>query len=136
MRRALTVLLAVALVVSPAGAQTAADLVGRWGLAGALDAARLARAEPQVRAQCGAPYVIAAGRSGGAMMHLPDDPRASELVVKSGWGGTFIGPPGPAGGPLDRKVLRYDGRTLILEWVDPTVATRYGTMVFARCGRP
>jgi hypothetical protein len=34
----------------------------------------------------------------------------------------------------DREVLTFDGRILILRWMDPEVQGRYGTMVYVRCG--
>ena len=33
----------------------------------------------------------------------------------------------------DREVVSFDGRVLILRWVDPEVQGRYGTMVYVRC---
>jgi hypothetical protein len=33
----------------------------------------------------------------------------------------------------DREVEHFDGRVLILRWMDPEVQGRYGTMVYARC---
>ena len=34
----------------------------------------------------------------------------------------------------DREVVSFDGRVLILRWMDPEVQGRYGTMVYVRCG--
>ena len=34
----------------------------------------------------------------------------------------------------DREVVSFDGRVLILKWVDPEVAGRYGISVLVRCG--
>ena len=49
-------------------------------------------------------------------------------------GRTYIGPgPEPAGAD-DREVINFDGRVLLLKWVDPEVAGRYGIMVLVRCG--
>ena len=31
-------------------------------------------------------------------------------------------------------MLAFDGRVLILRWMDPEVQGRYGTMVYVRCG--
>ena len=36
--------------------------------------------------------------------------------------------------PRRREVVSFDGRVLILRWMDPDVQTRYGTMVYVRCG--
>lgn len=138
MKRAVILLAAGAGIAVPAAAlaQTADQLVGRWGLAAYFretDAGSVARA---AAAQCGAPYVIARGPGGGVMLHRPDEPRTSEHVVKpSLMGRTYIGPPGPAGGDRDREVVSFDGNRLVLRWVDAGVAGRYGTMVFVRCRR-
>jgi hypothetical protein len=49
-------------------------------------------------------------------------------------GKTYIGPgPSPAGAD-DREVVSFDGQVLVLKWVDPEIAGRYGIMVLARCG--
>jgi len=49
-------------------------------------------------------------------------------------GKTYVGPgPDPAGAD-DREVVTFDGRVLILKWVDPEIAGRYGNMVLVRCG--
>ena len=44
--------------------------------------------------------------------------------------------PGPYPGIEDREVVSFDGKVLILKWVNPEVAGRYGLMVLARCGSP
>ena len=44
--------------------------------------------------------------------------------------------PGPYPGMEDREVVSFDGQLLILKWVNPEVAGRYGIMVLARCGSP
>ncbi len=95
-----------------------------------------ARTEANARGQCGKPYVIGAGPSGGVMMHLADQPQLQELRLKGAPGGkTFIGPAGePPGGRQDREVLSFDGRVMVTRYVDPEVDTRYGTSVYVRCG--
>src|SRR5260370_37797415 len=47
------------------------EIVGRWGLASFQNPNDLARTEAAARAQCNQPYGIAAGASGGVIMHLP-----------------------------------------------------------------
>ena len=117
-------------------AQSADQLVGRWGLASYFREADAPRVREAAAAQCGAPYIIAKGGSGGVMLHRPDESRTSEHVVKSSLlGKSYIGPPGEAGGPKDREIVSFDGATLVLRWVDASVAGRYGTMVFVRCRR-
>ena len=114
---------------------TADQLVGKWGLASYHVDADRARTEKAAAAQCNNPYVIARGETGGAMMYLADETKPSELIVKVAPDGrTFIGPAGDAGGQADREVVSGDDRMFVTKWVDPDVAGRYGTMVFARCG--
>lgn len=111
-------------------------LVGRWGLAAYHRPDDATRTEAQAKASCGnQPYVITAGANGGVMMYLADDNKLTELVSKQvGNGPVYIGPPDdPAGGERDRQVVRFDGNILVLKFVDPEVAKRYGTMVYVRC---
>ena len=70
------------------------------------------------------------------MMHLADQAQAQELRLKGAPGGkTYIGLDGePPGSAQDREVMHFDGRMLILRWMDPEVQSRYGTMVYVRCG--
>jgi hypothetical protein len=116
-------------------ALTSGDLVGKWGLASYFEDKDAAATEASARAQCHAPYVIAPGRAGGVMLHLPDESKTSEMQIKSALGALYLGPAGEVGGKNDREVLRFDGRVLVLKWLDVSVARRYGTMVFARCGK-
>jgi hypothetical protein len=64
-----------------------------------------------------------------------DNPQPQEMILKgSVEGKTYVGPgPSPAGAD-DREVVSFDGQVLILKWVDPEIAGRYGIMVLARCG--
>jgi hypothetical protein len=110
------------------------EFVGRWGYASYQAEKDRKRTEAAARAQCRKPYVIGRGRSGGIMMHLPDQTRQSELAVKGGPGGkTYIGPGVEPAGPEDREVVSFDGRVLILKWVNPDVQSRYGIGVYVRC---
>ncbi|HEX3710525.1 MAG TPA: hypothetical protein VHV56_11635 [Pseudolabrys sp.] len=110
------------------------DIVGRWGLAAYHREEDRARTEAAAAAQCKQPYVITLGPTGGVMMYLADQATPSELRLKGAPGNkTFIGPDGDAGGMQDREVVFFDGRVLILRWVDPEVQGRYGTMVYVRC---
>jgi hypothetical protein len=122
--------------VAPAAPAIAPEaVVGSWGLGSYHREEDRARTETAARNQCGKPYEIARGTNGGVIMHLADQPQAQELVLKGAAGGrTFIGPPGEAGGPQDREILSYDGKIMIMRWVDAGVGARYGTLVFARCG--
>lgn len=111
------------------------EITGRWGLAAFHKPDDRARTEAAARNQCKNAYAISMGPSGGVMMHLADSPKAEELVLKGGPGGkTYVGPPGSPGGAKDREFVAFDGRIMILRFVDQEVAGRYGTMVYVRCG--
>ncbi|WP_245263359.1 hypothetical protein [Azorhizobium doebereinerae] len=113
----------------------AASLVGRYGLAAYHRPEDAGRTEAQARGQCSNPYIITAGPNGGVLMYLADDNKLTEVISKAAGGPTFIGPAeDPAGGDRDRQVLRWDGKVLVLKWMDPEVNKRYGTMVYVRCG--
>lgn len=113
----------------------ASELEGRWGLAAYHRPDDATRTAAQAKAQCSNPYVITAGPNGGVMMYLADDNKLTEVVSKQVPGGPiYIGPPDvAAGAQADREVVKFDGSSLTLKWVDPDVAKRYGTMVFVRC---
>ena len=110
------------------------ELVGRWGYASYHKAEDLKRTEAAARRSCGKPYVINRGPSGGVMMYLADENQPSELTVKGGPGGkTYIGPGPEPAGPQDREVVSFDGRVLVVRWLDPEISGRYGTGVYVRC---
>ena len=112
------------------------DIVGRWGLAAYHKEEDKPRTEAAAANQCQQPYVITLGPTGGVMMHLADQATPAELRLKGAPGGkTFIGPEGdPPGSLQDREVVSFDGRLMILRWMDSEVQGRYGTMVYVRCG--
>ena len=112
------------------------DIVGRWGLAAFHKPEDRPRTEAAAADQCKQPYIITLGTSGGVMMHLADQATPTELRLKGAQGGkTFIGPADdPPGGQQDREVVSFDGRVLVLRWMDTEVQGRYGTMVYVRCG--
>jgi hypothetical protein len=113
----------------------AQELVGKWGLASFQNPNDRARTEKQAQAQCKQPYVIGAGQSGGVVMHLADQATPQELRVKGSQSGkNYIGPPGPPGSEQDREIVSFDGRVLITRFTDKDAATRYGNMVYVRCG--
>jgi hypothetical protein len=119
----------------PAQAQSAEQMVGRWGLASYFREADAAKVTAAARGACSAPYIIARGPNGGVLLNQPDQPGKSEHVIKQGWGGTiYVGPAGEAGGAKDRAFVAFEPGRFVLSWVDPTVANRYGVMVFVRCG--
>jgi hypothetical protein len=111
------------------------ELVGKWGLASYQNPNDRARTEKQALAQCKQPYTIGAGTSGGVVMHLADQATPQELRLKGSSGGkNYIGPAGPPGGEQDREVISFDGRVLVTRFVDKDAGTRYGNMVYVRCG--
>lgn len=109
------------------------EFVGRWGLASFHKEADRPRTEVAARSQCNQPYTITRGPTGGIMMHLADQAQPQELRLKAGPGRNYIGPQGPAADARDREIVSFDGRVLVLRFVDPEVAGRYGTMVYVRC---
>jgi hypothetical protein len=110
------------------------ELIGRWGYTAYHRPDDRARTEAAARSQCKQPYVIGAGPSGGVIMHLADQPQPQELRLKGHPNGkTYLGPEGEPGGAQDREVVSFDGRVLILRWMDPEVANRYGHGVYVRC---
>jgi hypothetical protein len=110
------------------------EVVGRWGYGAYHNEADRMRTEVAARAQCGQPVVINRGANGGVMMYLADSAQLQELHLKgSAAGRNFVGPPGPAGGPQDREIVSFDGRSMVLRWINPEVASRYGTGVYVRC---
>lgn len=112
----------------------AEEIVGRWGLASYHREQDRARTEAAARGQCAQPYVINRSPTGGVLMLGHDSPMVQDMNIKgSPEGRTYIGPGPDPGGADDREVVSFDGRVLILKWVDPEVAGRYGTMVLVRC---
>jgi hypothetical protein len=111
------------------------EIVGRWGYAAYHKPEDRTRTEAAARGQCNHPFVIGQGASGGVMMLMADSPQPQELRLKGSQGGkNFIGPAGEgAGGPQDREVVSFDGRVMVLRYVDPEIASRYGFGVFVRC---
>ena len=113
------------------------DFVGRWGYAAYQRDTDRARTQAAARGQCSNAYTIGRGPTGGLMMHLADAREPQELVLKSGTDGkAYLGPPGPAPDSRDREIVSFDGRTLVMRWVDADTATRYGNSIYVRCGAP
>lgn len=110
------------------------EIVGRWGYAAYHNPQDRARTEANARGQCKQPYVIGQGTNGGVMMYLADSSELQELRLKgSSAGRDYIGPPGRTPGPQDREIVSFDGRVMVLKYVDPEVDGRYGTGIFVRC---
>jgi hypothetical protein len=110
------------------------EIVGRWGYGAYHKEEDRARTEAAARGQCGQPVVINRGPGGGVMMYLADSAQLQELHLKgSPSGKNYVGPPGPGGGMQDREFVAFDGRAMVLRWMDPEIAGRYGTGVYVRC---
>src|SRR5690242_2881554 len=110
---------------------TVDEIVGKWGLASYRDAKDLDRTTAEARKACANPYTVTKGPGGGVMMHLADQPVASEVVLKPAADGrVFLGPQGKPADKRDRLILSYENGVMVTQWVDPDAATRYGTMVF------
>jgi hypothetical protein len=110
------------------------EVVGRWGYGSYHRPEDLVRTEAAARVACSEPVVIDRGPSGGVMMYLADNAELQELQLKGSESGqNYIGPPGPSGGMEDRQIVSFDGRTMVLKWMDPEVAGRYGIGVYVRC---
>jgi hypothetical protein len=127
--------LAILVPASPASAQSAEQMVGRWGLAAYFREADAAKVIAAARGFCSAPYVIARGPNGGVLLNQPDQPAKSEHVIRSSWSGKVtIGPADDSSGTKDREFVAFEPNRFVLRWLDPTVGNRYGVMVFVRCG--
>src|SRR5262245_36593528 len=110
------------------------EIVGRWGYAAYHKPEDRTRTEANARGQCKQPYVIGQGANGGVMMYLADSSELQELRLKgSSTGKDYIGPAGRTPGVQDREIISFDGRVMILKYVDPEVDGRYGTGIFVRC---
>jgi hypothetical protein len=78
--------------------------------------------------------VIGQGPTGGVMMYLADSNQLQELRLKGSTDGhDYIGPSGQTPGPQDREILSFDGRVMLLKFVDRETDGRYGTGIFVRC---
>jgi hypothetical protein len=112
----------------------ASEIVGRWGYAAFHKPEDRARTEANARGQCKQPFTIGQGSTGGVMMYLADSSQLQELRVKGSTSGRdYIGPAGDTPGPQDREIVSFDGRVMLLKFVDPDIDSRYGTGVFVRC---
>src|SRR4029079_4241617 len=100
----------------------ASEVVGRWGYAGYHKPQDRAPTEANARGQCKQPYVIGQGQNGGVMMYLADSSQLQELRLKGSQSGKdYIGPAGRTPGPQDREIVSFDGRVMVLKYVDAEV---------------
>ena len=112
----------------------ASEVVGRWGYAAYHKPEDRDRTEKNARGQCKQPFVIGQGPTGGVMMYLADSSELQELRLKGTQAGRdYIGPAGQTPGAQDREIVSFDGRVMLLKYVDPEVDGRYGIGIFVRC---
>ena len=112
----------------------ASEVIGRWGYAAYHKPEDRARTEANARGQCKQPFVIGQGPTGGVMMYPADQSQLQEFWLKGSPNGkNFIGPHGESGTTEDREIVSFDGRVMVLRFVDPEVAGRYGVSVYVRC---
>jgi hypothetical protein len=112
----------------------ATEIIGRWGYAAYHKPEDRTRTEANARGQCKQPFVIGQGPTGGVMMYLADSAQLQELRLKGSQGGRdYIGPAGQTPGQQDREIVSFDGRVLVLKYVDPEIDGRYGMGIFVRC---
>jgi hypothetical protein len=117
-----------------AGSFRSSEVIGRWGYASFHRPEDRARIEVAAKNQCAHPFVIGQGPTGGVMMYPPDQTQMQEFWLKGGPGGkNYIGPHGDAGVAEDREIVSLDGRVMVLRYVDPDVAARFGTGIYVRC---
>jgi hypothetical protein len=108
------------------------DIVGRWGLGAYHRPQDRARTIAAARGQCKQPYVINRSSIGVAMLGY-DNPQVQDMQIKGSYEGkTYIGPGPEPHGQSDREVESFDGRVLVLKWVDPEVAGRRNVKIQAR----
>jgi hypothetical protein len=114
----------------------AEDIVGSWGFASYHEEKDRPRVIAAARRGCSpSPYVISRSDSGGVAMLGLSDERVQDMRIKgSAQGKTYIGPTPTPAGAGDREGVSFDGKVLILKWVDPAAADGQGTMVLVRCG--
>jgi len=112
----------------------ASEIVGRWGYAAYHKPEDRGRTEANARGQCKQAFTIGQGPTGGVMMYLADSSQLQELRVKGSQSGKdYIGPAGDTPGQQDREIVSFDGRVMLLKFVDPEIDGRYGTGIFVRC---
>jgi hypothetical protein len=110
------------------------QLVGNWGVASFREEKDRARVEAQARAQCRNPYRIALGPKDGVMMHIADDAKLYELRLKGASDKkTYLGLEAPPGDFNDREIVTLSDRQMVMRFVDPEIAARYGTFIYVRC---
>ena len=111
------------------------EVIGRWGYASFHRPEDRVRTEAAAKGQCSHPFVIGQGPTGGVMMYPPDQSQMQEFWLKGGPGREelYRARTARAADTSDREIVSFDGRVMVLRYVDPEVAGRYGTGVYVRC---
>lgn len=130
MFRALAFLILMAPAVAQAQSLKTDDLIGRWGVAAYWNESDAARITAMAKGYCGQPYVISRGANGAARMYEAFEGRPQDVTVQ---GGQIIAVGGSQ--RTAKAVQRWDGTTLVFNYVDEEAKRKYGNMVFVRCGR-
>ena len=66
------------------------------------------------------------------MMYLANSAQLQGLRLKGTQGGRdYVGPAGQTPGQQDREIVSFDGRVLVLKYVDPEIDGRYGTGILS-----
>jgi hypothetical protein len=106
------------------------DLLGRWGVAAYWNESDAARVTTQARSFCSQPYVISRGANGAARMFEAFEGRPQDVLVQ---GSQIVAANGST--RTSKAVQRWDGTTLVFNYIDEEARRKYGNMVFVRCGR-
>jgi hypothetical protein len=129
-----TVLITAGLAAMASGASAQSlktdDLVGRWGVAAYWNESDAARVTAQARSFCNQPYVISRGANGAARMFEAFEGKPQDVLVQ---GGQIVAANGST--RTSKAVQRWDGTTLVFNYIDEEARRKYGNMVFVRCGR-
>lgn len=120
------------LAAAPASAQSlrTEDLIGRWGVAAYWSEADAAKTTAQAKGFCSKPYVVSRGANGAARMFEAFEGRPQDVTVQGNQIVAVDGSPRAA-----KAIQRWDGATLVFNYVDEEAKRKYGNMVFVRCGR-
>lgn len=138
LRSAGMLVFSIFLFKTPAEAQTAEQLVGKWGIAAYWKTEDAKKARIWAKEACGHPYGIGKGATPDTVnMHIADDPEPHTLHVREQAGSIhLVQPDGEAAGDEARHLRRlsgWDDRSFEVHWVAQETASRYGIHVYMRC---
>ncbi len=130
MRSAIALL--VLLAPAAAGAQSlrTEDLIGRWGVAAYWNESDASRIMGMARGFCNQPYIVSRGANGAARMFEAFEGRPQDVLVQ---GNRIVAVGGS--NRTAKAIQRWDGNTLVMNYIDEEAKRKYGNMVFVRCAR-